>query len=636
MLNIFWKKHKKLPEEIRKYKDAIKMINFFMVTYDWEKVKQAIDEIREKEINWYKDLIHKISDDESGKYGKQAIIKQKNIYDKRIKEFDALELKLENEKRKYDEKIEKERFKIRFKTIKEQLKKLIATDKIETAENLLSNFLKENQDKKIVIDFYNKEKISIQRSKDKQKKKEKAKLRQNIRLEALKLIWSNIKTGEKKEKIDDENKEKSFFEKLNEKLNLYKAIKKKLKNKKLLDDISLLIEENSKVKNEIASQKLENIHKWLVKEISQDNITWYDFYWKILWADKISGDTFGFSEEKEKYNFFIWDATGHGIRAWFIVTLLSRLFNQFVSKKKLQELAFEINNWLKQDLKNRNFITWVLFEIGKKEIWKINYVWMWHEPMFIYRIKSKKTEKLIPGWLAAGIRLIKELVNIKVKNLTLENWDILFTYSDWITESKSEAWEFYWMDRLEQIFKEHASVWNLKSIYESIIKDVKEFKWWSNFGDDVTVLLMKRSTDKDIIDEQWEYLQDLFLKWKISKSDMKRIKWKTKLEIEEELRKIAKEKKTQNIIKSLEILYYTWETLRLKQEAIRFIKEWYIDRKINFYLKKAIANEEKYKIKQKEDRVKNKYNVLVELLKKDDLNTVIKEAEDIIWKDWNI
>ena len=74
----------------------------------------------------------------------------------------------------------------------------------------------------------------------------------------------------------------------------------------------------------------------------------------------------------------------------------------------------------------------------------------------------------------------------------------------------------------------------------------------------------------------------------------------------------------------------------MKQEAIRFIKEWYIDKKINFYLKKAIANEEKYKIKQKEDRVKNKYNVLVELLKKDDLNTVIKEAEDIIWKDWNI
>ena len=636
MLNIFRKKHKKLPEEIRKYKDAIKMINFFMVTYDWEKVKQAIDEIREKEINWYKELIHKISDDERGKYGKQAIIKQKNIYDKRIKEFNTLELKLENEKRKYNDKIEKERFKIRFKTIKEQLKKLIATNKNETANNLLSTFLKENQDKKIVIDFYNKEKIAIQKSKDKEKKKEKVRLRQNIKLEALKLIWANIKTEGQKEKKEEENNGKSFFAKINEKLNLYKAIKNKLKNKKLLDEISLLIEEDSKVKNEIASQKLENIHKWLIKEISQDNIIWYDFYWKILWADKISGDTFGFSEEKEKYNFFIWDATGHGIRAWFIVTLLSRLFNQFVSKKKLQELAFEINNWLKQDLKNRNFITWVLFEIGKKEIWKINYVWMWHEPMFIYRIKSKKTEKLIPGWLAAGIRLIKELVNIKVKNLTLENWDILFTYSDWITESKSETWEFYWMDRLEQIFKEHASVWNLKAVYEAIIKDVKEFKWWSNFGDDVTVLLMRRNTEKDIIDEQWEYLQDLFLKWKISKSDMKRIKWKTKLEIEEELRKIAKEKKTQNIIKSLEILYYTWETLRLKQEAIRFIKEWYIDKKINFYLKKAIANEEKYKIKQKEDRVKNKYNVLVELLKKDDLNTVIKEAEDIIWKDWNI
>jgi len=83
-------------------------------------------------------------------------------------------------------------------------------------------------------------------------------------------------------------------------------------------------------------------------------------------------------------------------------------------------------------------------------------------------------------------------------------------------------------------------------------------------------------------------------------------------------------------------LYYSWEIIKLKEEAIRFIKEWYIDPKINFYLKKAIANEQKYKIEQKQQRIENKYRVLSELMKKWDYATVAREIEDIIAKDWNI
>ena len=75
--------------------------------------------------------------------------------------------------------------------------------------------------------------------------------------------------------------------------------------------------------------------------------------------------------------------------------------------------------------------------------------------------------------------------------------------------------------------------------------------------------------------------------------------------------------------------------MQLKQEAIRYIKEWYIDKKINNYLKKALENENKYKIEQKNIKMQNKYNVLIWLYKKWDYDTVIKEVEDIILKDWN-
>jgi hypothetical protein len=138
------------------------------------------------------------------------------------------------------------------------------------------------------------------------------------------------------------------------------------------------------------------------------------------------------------------------------------------------------------------------------------------------------------------------------------------------------------------------------------------------------------------MNEDSEFLQKITIKEKLDKKELKKLEWKNKKEIEPELDKIKNERKLKNIIKNLDTLYYNWEFLELKQQSIRFIKDWFIDSKINFYLKKAIANEQKYKIRQKEKRIKDKYNVLKALIKKWDYETVIRESEDIILKDWNI
>jgi hypothetical protein len=96
----------------------------------------------------------------------------------------------------------------------------------------------------------------------------------------------------------------------------------------------------------------------------------------------------------------------------------------------------------------------------------------------------------------------------------------------------------------------------------------------------------------DIIeDEDDVYLEKVKKSSQLNAKDIKKLKGKTKSEIEKELEKIKKLKETKNIIRNLETLYYTGEMLKLKQEAIRYIKLGYVDRKINFYLKKAIANE---------------------------------------------
>lgn len=633
-------KNKKInTENIRDYKEVIKTIKFFIITLQWEKAEKAISEISKKELESYKYILSRI-DDSSDNY--KINKERKNIkikFLKKQKELDKLKKELSIKKEKYNKKIDKEKFKLRFQIIKSEIKTLSEIWKWSEALKLLSQFLNENSWKEIVIKFYNIEKKIILKHIEKEKEKQEKKLNQNSKLEALKLIWntSNINI-ENNNKLSKKNS-LPFILKIKEKLNFYKKIQKKIENKKLLDEITLLIDEQDKVRNDIATSKLENIHKWLVKEIIKDSMLWYEMYWKILWAEKISGDTFWFNEIKKKYTFFIGDATGHWIKAWFIITLLTRFFNKFVEHKSFKQLIYEINNWLKQDLKSMNFITWIFFEIFKEDIAKVNFIWLWHEPIFIYRNKTKTVEKIIPWWLAAWIRLIKNYEDIKLKSIEMEDWDILLTYSDWLIEAKSPDWQFYWLKRLEDAFKNIAISYkkeNIKDIHNYLIENVKIFRAGANFNDDLTILLLKRNENKDEINNTKKFLEEIWEASKFSKKEINNIKWTTRNTIKEELKQLKKQKQIKSIIKQLEQLWLTWEILKLKQEAIRHIKDWFIDKKINFYLKKAIENQQEYKISLKEDRLQNKYNIIKALLKKWDYSTVIAESEEIISKDWNI
>lgn len=625
------KKKEKILENITSYKDAIKAIDFFEATEEWKKAYKAIEEVKEKEKEAFEEVIKSI--DWNDNINNKEWLKQTKLFKSRIELLNKRKTKIEKDEIKFRKKEEIKRFKIRFKQIKSKINLLIKSNNNSDAMNLLSAFLDENKDKNIVIRFYNTERKKVLKNVDKERRKEEAKMWKSAKTEAYKLIWN---TFEEVQEIKDSKGQSSWiFAKIKEKLNFYKRVKENLRKKRLLDEVNLLIDEDDKIKNQLAKEKLQNMHKWLIKEIYNDDLEWYDLYWKILWADKISWDTFWFNEWKDKYTFFIWDATGHGIRAWFIVTLLSRTFDSLVNKVSLKELTFEINNTLKQNLKNKNFITWIIFQTKKKNLNKVKIAWMGHEPILIYRDETKTTERLTPWWLAAWIRLMENQDSIKEKDIILKKNDIIFTYSDWITECRNENWEMYSLEKLELIINKVASIsTDPKKIYEQIIADLKIFQWWTSFNDDASIIVIRRNTDKDKLSKDDKYLAEIAEKQNLEKKDVKNLEWKNKTEIELELERIRKDRDLKSIVKSLDNLYITWEILKLKQESIRFIKKGYIDKRINAYLKRAIDNETKYKIDLKNQRISNKFTVLSQLLKKWDYDTVIKESSEIISKEW--
>jgi len=182
-----------------------------------------------------------------------------------------VELKLRIEEEKYDEKVLAQKFKIKFKKIREEINLLSKTGKNQEALSLLTNFVEANKDNFIVIQFFNKEKKSLHRKIEKDRKKEEVKLKKDARLEAEKLIgrtMNNVeeKTEENKEKQKKKSKIKEFFE-------TYKLIKEKRRRKKLVDEVTTLIESEKQAQVEIAKSKLEKVHQGLIKELSVNNIT---------------------------------------------------------------------------------------------------------------------------------------------------------------------------------------------------------------------------------------------------------------------------------------------------------------------------------------------------------------------------
>ena len=622
-------------ENVKTFRDAIKVIKTYTYLQEWEKAQSAIESLKENEEKAYNDLQYKIRDDH------QEIQKQQKIFRKNIAVIEKVQKNYEIKKIKYERKVDQDRFKVRFWKIKQEIRKLSSQWNNTDALNLLTHFLEENKTRSEVVTYYARQKKSILKSIQKRQNKDKKKIQDNAELEAIKLagitIKNRIEKQNEKQKQREEKRKNTWYYKIRNQMNFRKRLKEKYEQKKLIDEVKILIEEESKAKTEIATKKLEHIHKGLIKELEKKNMIGFDIYGKILGSDKISGDSFWFVETKSKYSFYIGDATGHGVRAGLIVSVLSKTFQEEAPKDDIINLTLQVNNTLKENLQSKNFVTGLFFELNKKYRNAFNVSGMWHEPILIYRSKTKTVERVIAGGLAGGIRLIKKVENIKPKTIELHDNDVVLTYSDWVLESKDDTRKIYGIERLEKIFLQSAQAnTNIKEIYGDLIEDLKLYTGGSSFLDDTTVLMFRRNPEKDLLDKDSTVIAKIKAKEWLSHKDVKRLEWKTKEELERELLDIRKEKETGNIILQLKWLYYTWEFLKLKQEATRYIKEWYIDKKINFYLKKAIDNEEAYRIKQMNTKIENKYNVLLELYKKKDFNTVIQECNEIIAKDGNV
>gem|GEM_PF-7074008 len=126
---IFYRKPEKISyENITNFNSLLKTINYYITILDFLKAKSIIDEIKKKELDFYKSLLLKVELDKKQKGDLEK------YYKKRINKIEKLNNKYLKEKDKYEEALEKEKTKIRILKIEKKLDELILKREINLAE----------------------------------------------------------------------------------------------------------------------------------------------------------------------------------------------------------------------------------------------------------------------------------------------------------------------------------------------------------------------------------------------------------------------------------------------------------------------------------------------------------------------
>ncbi len=237
--------------------------------------------------------------------------------------------------------------------------------------------------------------------------------------------------------------------------------------------------------------------------------------WEIGW------DSYDIIKNDDNYYMYVWDATGHGVWAWFIMMMINALVAWFSKVYIKWNQIMTAANWVLKPRVKANLLMSVLLLRWNEKEKRLFMTWAGHEYLMIYKQSKNKCYKIKSWWLA--LWMIKDISKLlKEKEIAFEPWDVVVLYSDWITEAINKPkrdWteRIFWEDRLVEAIEDSPNMKGKKyktarSIYNNITINLSKFMWYKPLQlDDVTLVVIQYKTkdykaENDFSPEIWEGL----------------------------------------------------------------------------------------------------------------------------------
>lgn len=209
-------------------------------------------------------------------------------------------------------------------------------------------------------------------------------------------------------------------------------------------------------------------------------------------AAEVGGDYFDtFNIDDNRIALIVGDVSGKGTSAAFHMSQMKGIFQSLVQMElSARDFIIKANNALSSCLDRTSFITTTYFIIdSQKKTFEFSRAG--HCPTLYFSASDKKVSFLEDNGLGLGILRDDQFDNyVDVNEFTYNKGDILFLYTDGITEAKNSKNEEFGYDRLKQFLNKNA-FYSAEYIKEEILKTLYNFCGSSNLEDDITTLIVK-------------------------------------------------------------------------------------------------------------------------------------------------
>ncbi|MBX3007164.1 MAG: PP2C family protein-serine/threonine phosphatase [Melioribacteraceae bacterium] len=239
--------------------------------------------------------------------------------------------------------------------------------------------------------------------------------------------------------------------------------------------------------NERKSMELEEARKlqlaMLPKELPK--LSKLDISVHMQTATEVGGDYYDFSfKDNGSLNICIGDATGHGLKAGTVVSIMKSLFIADSVRLDIKKFFTSSNETLKKMSLDRMMIAFAMVNIWGQQI-KIANAGI--PPVFIYRKENKYVEEIALHGLPIGAM---RNTDYRIYSTELNEGDTILLLSDGLPELQNKDNEMYGYERLKKIFTENGNK-NSGEIISVLKEECNNWKENREQNDDITFIVIK-------------------------------------------------------------------------------------------------------------------------------------------------
>ena len=203
-------------------------------------------------------------------------------------------------------------------------------------------------------------------------------------------------------------------------------------------------------------------------------------------SEALSGDFYDYFLLDQFMYLFVADVSGHGLPAAILVSLLkSYIHTESDSHSSLAQFMTRLNDFLFAVSLPTQFATAQLFRVDQEGA--LQYSNAAHPPFLLYQHAQRKTIAI-----EDPSNLLGAMPNMEFeeRKLVMSPGDMLFVYTDGLTDRHNAAGEFYSIDRIASLLEKTNGA-DLGTVYDSIYEDVNAFAATDDLRDDIAFVVTR-------------------------------------------------------------------------------------------------------------------------------------------------